>query len=586
MKADAKSLKFLTMEGKVKIPFFQRTYVWNEENWEDLLEELLREKNENVFLGAIILKQVATQSGEPKQLEVIEGQQRLTTLSILLKALYDVVPDDIKRNCEGDIMNILRYRKNYASGDYELRIEHSHVDAESYCKVINNSLKLNEINEKSHLILRRYKYFYEKINELSNDDVLKLINRLLNPDNKMLVVIDLEQSDDEQAIFDALNTAGVMLTIAEIVKNSIFKKAIELKDKDYAIDLYEKTWKKTFLGDVEALKYWETERSTGRLKRDNIEILLHCFGIIKGFYDPDKNTLIELTNLYKREINKIDTIYKLETFIYEIIKYAEIYKEKILTFDKSDMFSFDDSIKRLLHILEELEISTFYPFILYALGDNQNNDDRIKDILYKLEKLVVKNMLLKVESPKNYNKLCKQFISDIKTLDNKLAEIEKKDIEQGLYNLSNREATLILFWIELFRRSRDNKYDERELKYDYELEHIMPIKWQEYWNFDKVPHPDKKLSPEEQKNDRDEKIRWLGNMTLLKSKLNKSIQNADFQTKILGKDKKKGIKHYADLLITKNDIVELFESGDRVWNEEKIKNRTLKLKSEIIQIWK
>lgn len=402
----------------------------------------------------------------------------------------------------------------------------------------------------------------------------------------MLVVIDLEQSDDEQAIFDALNTAGVRLTIAEIVKNSIFKKAIELKDKDYAIDLYEKTWKKTFLGDVEALKYWETERSTGRLKRDNIEILLHCFGIIKGFYDPDKNTLIELTNLYKREINKIDTIYKLETFIYEIIKYAEIYKEKILTFDKSDMFSFDDSIKRLLHILEELEISTFYPFILYALGDNQNNDDRIKDILYKLEKFVVKNMLLKVESPKNYNKLCKQFISDIKTLDNKLAEIEKKDIEQGLYNLSNREATLILFWIELFRRSRDNKYDERELKYDYELEHIMPIKWQEYWNFDKVPHPDKKLSPEEQKNDRDEKIRWLGNMTLLKSKLNKSIQNADFQTKILGKDKKKGIKHYADLLITRNDIVELFESGDRVWNEEKIKNRTLKLKSEIIQIWK
>lgn len=97
MKADAKGFKFLSMEGKVKIPFFQRTYVWSEENWEELITELLNDNTNNNFLGAITLKQLPTVSGEPKQLEVIDGQQRLTTLSILLKALFDSLPEEDKK---------------------------------------------------------------------------------------------------------------------------------------------------------------------------------------------------------------------------------------------------------------------------------------------------------------------------------------------------------------------------------------------------------------------------------------------------------------------------------------------------------
>lgn len=58
MKAEEKALGFLTMEGKVRIPFFQRTYVWDEDNWEDLIEEFLNEEKTTNFLGAIILKQL------------------------------------------------------------------------------------------------------------------------------------------------------------------------------------------------------------------------------------------------------------------------------------------------------------------------------------------------------------------------------------------------------------------------------------------------------------------------------------------------------------------------------------------------
>ena len=226
MKAEEKGLRFLTMEGKVKIPFFQRTYIWEEDNWEDLIEEFLDEEKTNNFLGAIILKQLPPVSGKPKELEVIDGQQRLTTISILLRALYDSFPENIKQNVRDAIFQILFFKKDYTSPDYEeIRIEHSLVDSESYRKVIKESetIDLSQIIEKSHRILKCYKFFREIFKNMSEEVKKKLLNKILDADNKMLVVIDLEERDDEQSIFDTLNTAGVRLTSAEIVKTLYLK---------------------------------------------------------------------------------------------------------------------------------------------------------------------------------------------------------------------------------------------------------------------------------------------------------------------------------------------------------------------------
>ena len=109
MDAKAKSFTFLNNEGRVRIPFFQRSYVWSNENWEDLLRDLLDETR-NHFLGSHILKQQLPMTGEPKEVQVIDGQQRLTTLSILVKALYDTFPEDLRANCEGSIRNHLFYK--------------------------------------------------------------------------------------------------------------------------------------------------------------------------------------------------------------------------------------------------------------------------------------------------------------------------------------------------------------------------------------------------------------------------------------------------------------------------------------------
>jgi len=590
MKAEEKGLKFLTMEGKVKIPFFQRTYIWEENNWEDLLLELLDKEKHHNFLGAIILKQLPSVSGEPKQLEVIDGQQRLTTISILLKALYDSFSDQVKQNVKSEIFNILFYKKDYTSPDYdEIRIEHSLVDATAYQKVIKKSenIALDSIDINSHRILRCYKFFRTKLNEISEEDRKELLNRILNPYNKMLVVIDLDEKDDEQTIFDVLNTAGVRLTSAEIIKNALFKQAIEFIGKEDAIKLYKETWEKTFLKEEETVKYWETELATGRLKRQNIEILLHSIGVIEGFYDPDKHTLSDLSRLYKEKIKKFKSKDELKEFVEKIIEYARIYRENIKSFDKSDLLSFDDYKTRLLHIFDILEISTFYPFILFVMWKYENDENKQKILLNSLEKFVMQNVVAKVVPVKNYNKLCKQFVRKPDSINEELNKISKSSIEEGLKKVSNKEATLILFWIELYRRYKDLKCEIKELKYTYSLEHIMPIRWKEHWSFDKVPHPKLgELGEEEAEQDRNNKIYWIGNMTLLKSRLNSALKHLDFERKINGEGRKKGIRHYAELFITKEDIVDPFDQGDKVWNENKIEERTNRLVEEFIEIWR
>ena len=90
MEAHGQPLRFLCDEQILEIPFFQRAYVWNDDNWKDLLEDLLRTSGSH-FLGSIILKRAKSITGTADKAIIIDGQQRLTTLSILIKALYDSI---------------------------------------------------------------------------------------------------------------------------------------------------------------------------------------------------------------------------------------------------------------------------------------------------------------------------------------------------------------------------------------------------------------------------------------------------------------------------------------------------------------
>jgi hypothetical protein len=190
------------------------------------------------------------------------------------------------------------------------------------------------------------------------------------------------------------------------------------------------------------------------------------------------------------------------------------------------------------------------------------------------------------QETRSYNKLCRDFIRDPDSLIEATKKTTDEQIKEGLKSIGNKNASLLLFWIELQRR-QDPKTDEKDLKYTYSLEHLMPQNWEEHWK----QMPEKKnedgsiMSDEEAKQDRYAKIYWLGNMTLLTSNLNSALRNFSFTKKMEGEGRKKGIKDYASLYITLDDVVRPYESGDVVWDEEKIMSRNSKLTEEILKIW-
>lgn len=255
-------------------------------------------------------------------------------------------------------------------------------------------------------------------------------------------------------------------------------------------------------------------------------------------------------------------------------------------FENSDLFGFTDHNKRLFHVLGVCDVSTFHPYILFLYRKYESNEAELEKSLKKLETLVLRRTVCNSET-KNYNKLCKDFIADSSKIDVLLAETTDNDVRNGLMTINNKHAALLLFWVELYRRKNDNRYDRDELKYTYTLEHLLPQKWEEHWST--VPIIGEDGNPitdwEAAKKYRYKLIYSIGNMTLLKSSLNSSLRNYEIQRKVEGEGRKRGIKHYAELGITKLDIVAQYESGDRSWDETKIRERTRQITEDALKIW-
>ena len=604
MEAHGQPLRFLCDEQILEIPFFQRAYVWNDDNWKDLLEDLLKTSGSH-FLGSIILKRAKSITGTADKAIIIDGQQRLTTLSILIKALYDSI-DNKRAKLINDATEALFYTLKSSDSDYLLTINHSHNDRKQFEEVMGSVVdgeikspilsKLNEIKEDDPrlLIKRCYKFFYTQLMSISNEERINLWDNLFDKNNKILVVIDLDANDQEQKIFDTINSSGVRLTSTDIIKNALYQKLIELtKDSDKIAEYYKRTWAETFEKDDSVVAYWNKEKSMGRLWRQNSELLLQTVAIIKGIFDVDKkHTIQQLADLYKTEIEDY-TEQQLYDFIEEITKYANIYKEHIPDFNGKENFEYNNTEieaveQRVLHILDKNDISTFNPYIIYIFNTYEGQDKVIIEKLREIEKYVMTYLITK-KPTKNFNKDCTTFIND-KTgneIKNRLKDFTNAELKAGIVSkVSNKLGAEILFWIELKRRLAP-KYDTKTLQFNYQLEHIMPQKWETNWsNVDYVDEQGNILQKnDDNKSRRYEKVYSLGNMTLLNGRLNASISNNNFQKKMEGDGKKKGVIKYSSLSVTKDDLVESIYNKGKQWNEQVIHERENYLGNEVVELW-
>ena len=548
------------------IPFYQRSYVWNKAHWERFLDDmiLVGNKKEDYFLGSIILKQEPTNTSKRGDYKiVIDGQQRLTTIAIFLKVLY------MKRNENA------WFERKFILPDGNFAICHSHIDRQDFETI----MKLEEpcsLEGSSHII-NAYNYFIENLDPAELD-----IDRVLH--NVQVIDIVIDGNDDEQQIFDTINSLGVDLTTAELLKNHLFT--------EESFNEYESFWKPAFEKDDDCISFWSKPLLKGRNKQINVEAFLNAFLQIK-VHDPQLKVSAEekleysksggLFTSYKKFISSYFNNNEME-FIKDLVEYAKIYYESFTPEIVEYSLTYRPGIDRINFLIFATDSTTMIPFIMYVLKNVENEDERNKIFEY-LESYIVRRLICR-KSTKSYSDLFSEnlILAEIKSVDKLIDYINKKGGTNSLAMPNNAEllhcfkelehpnyrGLSILYLLESRLRNIP-MLSTQLLKYSsYTLEHLMPQKWVSHW-----PLPEGTDADE-----RSHMVKTLGNFTIITQPLNSTVSNDAWVVKVHGKNGKGGLKAYAKELLTLEGVLEL-----NIWDEKSIKARSIWLASKSCNIW-
>ncbi|GAA9171914.1 hypothetical protein BTM356_09020 [Helicobacter pylori] len=237
MKADAmKLLDFIgkSQERQFVIPIYQRVYSWEKEQckqlWDDIIKTGGNDQMNGHFIGSIVFVQDGIYTTSHNELLIIDGQQRLTTITLLLTALRNHLSDEVKRK-EIEDHYLINSDKD---GDKKFRLILSESDKDTLLSLIDKDKR--KPSEPSSKIVENFKLFGEWISKNTNklETIFKGLEKL------MIVEIALEKGkDDPQLIFESMNSKGMELTQTDLIRNYIIMETENEKQESF----YNKYWR-------------------------------------------------------------------------------------------------------------------------------------------------------------------------------------------------------------------------------------------------------------------------------------------------------------------------------------------------------
>ena len=532
------------------IPVYQRYYSWDLEQcrrlWNDIVD---MQKNEKVghFVGSIVnIAEQAMPTGVQKYM-IIDGQQRMTTLTLLLLALRDYAiknPEDQTINARR-IDNML-LKNEYEVGDERYKLLLTETDRDILMKLVDEKPIAEDTKSK---LLDNYHFFVGKIadRELAPAEIYESIGKL------QIVNITLDRTvDDAQAIFESLNSTGKELSESDLIRNYVLM-GLEPTEQTY---VYEHFWR-----PMELLFVYETQGSImDRFFRDYLTMKLTRI--------PKQGRVYEEFKLYHLNC-EFGTIREL---CQDLLTYSKYYTDIVFKRSSNPM------LKSLYEDIIDLRMEVSYPFLLKVHNDFAEHvisQDELMQIIRLCISYVFRRSICDVP-PNSLNKTFATLRNEIRT-DDYLNSIKAFFVLQdGYKEFPNDERFTKAFMTRDVYNMRSRNFILRQLENfgnkapicieNYTIEHIMP--------------QNRNLSPEWQemlgpnwKDVQKTYLHTIGNLTL--TAYNSEMSDHSFLTKI---DMEGGFKESALRLNS-------FVVKQSQWTEETIKERACILADKAKQIW-
>lgn len=591
MKADVKTILELTEQTvRYEVPRYQRPYVWNEDDhweplWNDILTLIDRYRagtRADHFLGAVVLKGETPIPGKPNVFEVIDGQQRMTTVQLVLMAAVNVSRELQAERTASLLEELVRNDERKAEGNDRYKVWPTESDRAAFKLVATpGGPDPNAEDDPNNMIQEGYAFFYHALTEFAEEGMSSEQGsagqledfRIVFSELFKFVAIALEGDDEAQVIFETLNARGTPLLAMDLVKNATFRVA-EQQDAPVA-ELHDEVWDPEF-----GNPYWREEIKQGRLTRPRAEIFLMHWMTMKLGSAGELTETIRADRVFKTFQSHFLVPGRLaEPLVRELARDAAVLR----SFDNIPPSSREG---RFFRTTDYLEQSTFLPVVLWLYTQSDLSQDSRIASLDHIESFLMRRSLMGYFT-KSYNRLALRMLTRIgrrtRTVDEEIAaflsnsgepssnwpsdeKLRDRLLNKAMYGWFKRSRLVgMLSEIELHFRDSAKTEDVWLLDQSLQVEHILPRSWQDHWPLES-PSP-------EAAEEREEAANLLGNLTLVTGSLNATLSNQAWP------DKRDRYLHHSLLLLNRR-----IASGER-WNEEAINSRGRELADVILGLW-
>ena len=576
---------------RYEIPVFQRPYIWTQEQqWEPLWEDV-SDMAESViesgqtsahFMGAIVLQQRPNPTNTIQSRIVVDGQQRLTTLQLLIDAVQEVCE---RRGHEGPaerLSPLVYTQEAFWGGDADLafKVWPTIYDRPAFRHAMQNDLPSDEYKNSS--IVAAHNYFKYKTEQWldvfpqedgQHERAANALERAVS-NHLELVVIDLGLADDPHIIFETLNARGTPLLPSDMIKNQILHIAGIGSEYD-GLDQSEEAKQLWGFND----DWWRREIGRGHQRRPRIDVYLNNWLTLRNRSETKAHNEFVAFDKFVAESRKFGTT--IHEIAEDIGRLGDIYRD----IDQSRV----DLIEPFLYRRQVMGIGAIIPTLLWLLSSEVPESQLLRSIT-ALESYMIRRMACGM-SARSYGQLFVGLTNELENAgplvagdtvarylaqQNAYANLWPDDrimldtfVTRPMYgSLAQGRLNLILQGVE--GELRTAMSETQAVPRNLHIEHVMPQGWMAHWDL-----PDGVVDREIAIARRNRMIHTMGNLTLVSQRLNTALSNAPWDQKQLTLDR------YAVLHLNKD----LTLNAPPTWDESAIAERGKRLYEAAIKVW-